>query len=132
MSNIARQRDTQFSVTEDKELTEKTLVIGNLARWNAQGRQTNPLEHVQFSDLGTLTQATLDELSPTVILSPLMGDNFDVLDVADRLTALGYSGRYRVISENLPNVQMIKSEVKAHAPDLDFDVLMMPPVANDG
>lgn len=67
-----------------------------------------------------------------MVLSPLVADGFDVIDIAIRLAELKYTGRYRAIAEDLPNGNMIRKEVRAHAPDLDFDLLMMSPIANDG
>ncbi|EBA10955.1 hypothetical protein [Roseobacter sp. CCS2] len=131
MDKATKRRGTQLRAQADADFDEKTLVIGNLARWNAEGRQTASSAHIQFSELRALTKTTLDDLSPSVILSPLMGDDFDVLDVAMRLVTFGYDGRYRAITENLPDAEMIRKEVRAHAPDLDFDILVMPPVAND-
>ncbi len=131
MKLSAQENNTQFSVNDEVEPRHKTLVIGNISRWNAEGRDLDVSEDVQFSDLGLLTRPVLDALSPTVVLSPLMGDDFDVIDVAEQLVSFGYAGRYRAITEDVPNAAMIRREVRAHAPGLDFDILVMPPAAND-
>ncbi|WP_168769065.1 hypothetical protein [Yoonia maricola] len=108
------------------------MIIGDLARWNAQGRTAVSYENFQFSDFGALTAPMFTEVSPIMVLSPLVADGFDVIDIAIRLAELKYTGRYRAIAEDLPNGNMIRKEVRAHAPDLDFDLLMMSPIANDG
>ncbi|KQB98536.1 hypothetical protein AL073_04095 [Loktanella sp. 1ANDIMAR09] len=103
------------------------LVIGNLARWSAEGRSVVPFENVQFVDPSRLTAELLDAVNPDLILSPLWGDAFDVIDVAQQLVGLGYQGRYRAISENMPDVAMILKEVRTQAEGLDFDLLSLPP-----
>lgn len=109
----------------------QTLVIGNLSRWKSEGRNTVALPEFQFAEFGALSSDMLESLSPDIVLSPLMGDDFDVLDVAQRLLDFGFEGRYRVIAECIPNIEMIRTEVNHHAPGLDFDLLIMPPASND-
>jgi hypothetical protein len=110
----------------------QTLVIGNLTRWKSEGRITVALSDFQFAEFGALTSDMLKSLAPEIVLSPLMGDDFDVLDVALKLLDLGFEGRYRVVAERVPNTQMILTEVRNHAPGLDFDLLLMPKASNDG
>ncbi|PXW70321.1 hypothetical protein C7964_102206 [Loktanella sp. PT4BL] len=109
------------------KLADRTLVIGNLARWSAEGRMVVPFEDVHFIDLCNLTEELLEAFDPDLILSPLFAGGFDVLDVAQRLVALGYQGRYRAISDNMPDVAMILKEVRTQAEGLDFDLLSLPP-----
>ncbi len=132
MEDLSRRHDAQAYVTPDAGTDDRIMVIGNIARWSAEGRATIPSGHVQFSELGELTSAMFDTAAPAIILSPLMGDDFDVMDVAERLSDLGFQGRYRVITQALPDVDMIRSEVRALAPDLDFDLLMIPPKDSAG
>lgn len=132
MSELARRREEQLRGAQDTRLTNRTLVVGNLARWNAEGKATVPFDEFQFTEFQTLTTAVLETLDPDIILSPLMGDDFDVLDVASHLAELGFKGRYRAITDDMPNVQMIREEVLTQAPGLDFDLLMMLPDRRDG
>lgn len=110
----------------------QTLVIGNLTRWKSEGRITVALSDFQFAEFGALTSDMLKSLAPEIVLSPLMGDDFDVLDVAQKLLDLGFEGRYRVVADRVPNTQMILTEVRNHAPGLDFDLMLMPKASNDG
>ena len=81
---------------------------------------------VSFVGISDLTARTLCETGASIILSPLVGDDFDVVDVAHTLKLLGFRGRYRAISEDLPDAELIREEIRAFAPDLDFDLLLMP------
>lgn len=103
-----------------------TVVIGDLHRWKTQGRITVDLQDFAFMDLVSLNAEVLDALKPEIILSPLFCHEFDVVDVATRLRELGFKGRYRAIWDAVPNAALISTEVRGHAPGLDFDFLMMP------
>ncbi|KQI72863.1 hypothetical protein AN191_05765 [Loktanella sp. 5RATIMAR09] len=109
-------------------MADRTFVVGNLAHWSAEGRSVVPFDNVQFIDLRCLTAELFDTFSPDLILSPLFGDGFDAIDVAQRLVALGYQGRYRAISENMPDIGMVIKEVRTQAEGLDFDLLALPPL----
>ncbi|MEJ8560519.1 hypothetical protein QTO30_04240 [Yoonia sp. GPGPB17] len=132
MDNIVRKSARHLGLSPSPTPPEATLIIGDLARWSAEGRKLMAADNFQFSDLKSLSAPFFADIAPTIVLSPLFGDDFDVIDVATRLDELGYRGQYRAITENLPDDDMIRKEVRAHAPELDFDLLMMQRVANDG
>jgi len=131
MSKLALNVETRQCAAAKEETTGRTLVIGNLSRWNAEGRVTVSFDQVRFVEIHDLTTGNLQCIAPDIILSPLMGDDFDVMEVALRLIELGYKGRYRAISLDFPNADMIRTEVRSHAPELDFDLLSVTKVAND-
>lgn len=60
-----------------------------------------------------------------LVLSPLVGDSFDCFDVAERLAAADFGGRYRAVVDSLPNPAVVRRDVAAHFPTLDFDVVML-------
>lgn len=126
MNNLARECGTHEYGIDGAETDGKVLIIGNIARWTAQGRAASPCSTFQFSEIEQLTATILDDAVPTMVLSPLVGDDFDLMDVVEQLSALDFSGQYRVISYALPNPEMIRKEVRAVAPNLDFDLLVIP------
>lgn len=109
--------------------SDRMLIIGDIARWSGAGRAILPFENFNFCTLAELSTDRIRDLAPEMIMSPLVGDNFDVLEVATLLRKLGYKGRYRVISDYLPQAQMIREEVAQVAPDLDFDLVVLGPEA---
>ena len=109
-----------------KRSANKTVVIGDLDRWKTEGRITLDLQEFEFIDLASLNEQTLASLQPDIILSPLFCYEFDVVDVATRLRDLGFKGRYRAIWQTVPNATIISTEVRRHAPGVDFDLLLMP------
>lgn len=112
-------------------IANNTLVIGDLNRWKAQGRVVPPLEGFQFVDIEELNADIVNEKEPDIILSPLVADDFDAVDVAMKLIELRYQGRYRAIAEDLPDADLIRKEVQTFAPQLDFDLLLMPRLAGE-
>lgn len=112
--------------------TPKTriLVVGELDKWRSQGRDVPVIEAMRFADFDDVTADLLDDFAPEIILSPMYASAFDAMDLAQRLHALDYRGRYRVTAPQLPDPDVICEEVAQLAPALDFDLLMfsMPPV----
>lgn len=129
MSKLARHRDLPAQASQK---VERTLVVGNLARWNAQGRATSAFGSFHYTEFADLDGKVLRDVDPNIILSPLMDNKFDVIEVVERLRDLGYGGRYRAITEMMPNAEMVRAEIRSYAPNLDFDLLVMPEIANDG
>ncbi|MEJ6402149.1 hypothetical protein [Yoonia sp. 2307UL14-13] len=107
-------------------MDSKAVVIGDMARWKAQGRDIPPLDGFQFIDIADLDAIFKDGSQPDIILSPLVADGFDAVDVAIKLIKLQFRGRYRVIANDMPDAALIRQEVRSFAPQLDFDLLLMP------
>jgi hypothetical protein len=106
--------------------TTVTLVIGEIARWQSHGKSTPRIPGFTFVEIDHLTYALLQQIQPQVILSPLVTDGFDAVDVAMKLQAFGYLGRYRVVTEDLPNMRMVICEIQSSAPRLDIDLFVLP------
>lgn len=78
---------------------------------------------LHFCEYDELGQQVLDDIRPAVVVSLLLGPEFDAVDVARRLHELGYNGSYRALTSGLPNGDIVKREVAAEAPGLDFQLL---------
>jgi len=75
----------------------------------------------------TITTDLLVSVAPEMILAPLLSVRFDILDLARLLKTLGYCGALRAYCAPLPNTKVIRSEIKAEFPDLDFTIFEVPP-----
>lgn len=113
------------------ETVGQMLIIGDLERWQAEGRVIPELDGFAFIDIADLTAENISGATSGIVLSPLVGDGFDAVDVATRLVALGFQGRYRVIAPSLPDAALIREELHRMAPDLDFDLLPIPAMDRD-
>jgi hypothetical protein len=63
--------------------------------------------------------------APELVLSPLLTPAFDALDLARMLTQCGYRGRYLALVDKLPSANLIRREVEAQSPGLNFDVIVL-------
>lgn len=125
-NNDALRAEAVFESTAyDPE--NRTLVVGDMARWNATRQIDRPSQHVRFISLELLTAEMVEGFAPDLVLSPLFAGAFDALDVARRLSEIGFTGRYRAITDSMPNIDMIRREVIEHSRGLDFDILALVP-----
>jgi hypothetical protein len=63
--------------------------------------------------------------APALILSLLVTPEFDALDLARMLSENGYRGRYLALVDALPNPNLIRREVAAQSPGVNFDVIIL-------
>lgn len=99
------------------------LIVGDVGRWRKAGRTLPALDGLTFAEMGDLTACMLHTIAPDVILSPAIGASFDAVEVARLLHSVAYLGRYRAISDGLPNLALIHREVRLVAPGLDFSIM---------
>lgn len=111
-------------IGEDRAVT---LVVGDVVRWTTEGRTMPYVEDLTYVDFDQLSEDTITTIRPDVVLSPLVTDGFDAYQVTRFLASVAYEGRYRAISQVLPNLQMIRNEIRAVGPAIDFDIVIMPP-----
>ena len=98
------------------------LVVGNLRSWQQTGRKIPVMVGFHFASFHEVTLTKLQQIEPDLILSAVMGDDYDVVELARKLAILGYGGRYRALTSGLPNPRIVLNEVSAAAPQIDFDL----------
>lgn len=81
------------------------------------------IARAEFDDLNTISFTGED--APVLVLSPLLTPVFDAIDIARYLSQLGYRGRYLALVDKLPSANLIRREVEAQSPDLNFDVVVL-------
>ena len=99
------------------------LAVGSMADWDTSALGIRPSERIVTAAFGDVTPELLQHLSPYLVVSPLLCGEFDCVDLARTLGALGYRGRYRAIGAGIPNPALVAREVRALVPWLDFDVV---------
>jgi hypothetical protein len=127
-------RDKKFAPTrsvgaEGGETTSRTVLAVALAPQALELLPRHVLEpqsyiaRVRYEDLDSVrftgSQAT------ALVLSPLLTPVFDAIDLARYLSQRGYRGRYLALVDRLPSANLIRREVEAQSPDLNFDVIIL-------
>ena len=103
------------------------LAVGDTAEWLRRRKPVPPGGRIILASFSDLSQSLLDRLRPKLVLSPLLARDFDCIDLAQMLFTLGFTGQYRVISNDLPDPRIVLAEIRALCPGLDFDVLQTLP-----
>lgn len=104
----------------------KILVVGDVSRWQVRGQLRDVPEGCEFVDIGQLDRAKIRQYDTALIMTPLMSDGFDAFDVAEKLMAVRFRGIYRVLTNAVPDADIIRADIGAAAPDIDFDLLVLP------
>lgn len=97
------------------------LVVGTVAEPSAHPR----IPGFHFRPYLAVDRRLLTELQPDVVLSALIAPDFDAIDLAKLLIAAGFTGRYRAVTEALPNRRVVIAEIRAAVPGIDFDLFVM-------
>lgn len=119
-----KHRLNDKSRDQAKDLTQNgILVIGEVSKWVADGRSLPQSSEVHCIEFYELTESILDLLKPSAVFSPLLCASFDCMDVAFVLQGTGYQGRYRAVSEGLPNPKLIQAEINQTYPNIDFYIV---------
>lgn len=103
------------------------LIVGNLGAWQKSGRDLPNVAGFHFACVDQLDAEFLADINPDVVLSALVSDLFDAIELSVKLVELGFTGRYRALTEKLPRPDAVIQEIRAGAPGLDFDLLMFGP-----
>lgn len=85
-----------------------------------------PGARIQSVELAQLNMVPLTGPdAPILVLSPLVTTQFDAIDLAKRLALSGYRGRYLALVDRLPDPKLIRREVAAQSPGINFDVIIL-------
>ena len=102
------------------------LAVGDVALWKVSGNELPNEADIAFIPFEDIDAQLIYTLNPSVVLSPLLSERFDCIDLANVLCEAGFTGRYRVITQPVPNPQMIRGEIRSHCPNLDFELVVVP------
>ena len=101
----------------------RILAVGDVTGWQRSGGDLPVSSHLALADFHEVSGGLLDDLRPDFVISPAICRQFDCLDLAQVLYSNGFDGLYRAQIGLLPAPAMIRREVLAHYPGLDFDFL---------
>lgn len=99
------------------------LAVGDQVTGQEDALKFPESNKIYYASFAEVTAERLNDLSPVLVVSPLMCHSFDCLDLATRLQELGFQGKYRVLAPNVTNPKMIRAEIAAQAPQVDVEIL---------
>lgn len=116
------QPNGQLGLSQTRHGSARIVAVGDPVQWKNAGNSfptNSEMRFVSFSDVGF---DLLRECDPEFILSPVVANDFDCIDLAVLLCRLGYKRPYRAVSDDLPSPEIIEREIRQLCPDLDFAV----------
>lgn len=102
------------------------LVVGNIAKWQAELWHIPTEPALRYASFEKLDSDLLAWVEPSIIVVPLITEQFDALDVLERLSELNYQGKFLAVSKPLPSVSMVQEEFIRRAPEIDAGVVIVP------
>ena len=75
-----------------------------------------------FADFADVTHELVDALDPQIVVSSVLGRNFDCLDLAEKLDGIGFRGRYCLIAHGIPEPELVLREVRSLFPALRVEL----------
>jgi hypothetical protein len=81
---------------------------------------------VVYSRSSTLGRALLKRLGPDLVLAPVLGREHDILEIAQRLHALGFQGVLYGINPPSLQAALVHADVSAQCPGLRFHLIDRP------
>ena len=113
---LARSRPQEFGYATT------VLAVGDSGSLVSAGSVTPPSSAVTFASFDEVTPAFVRNIGPEMVVSALLSRSFDCIDLAQRLAEIGFTGRYLVLSDGIPDPKIIRREILSLYPDMDVEV----------
>ncbi len=115
-TDVSRRRSGYPSI-------KRVLCVGTSVDLQSCTARTMPAATVTCAPFANLAEA-LSEDTPDMVVSHLVSGAFDCHDLAERLVQLEFTGKYRAISGDLPQPDLVRREICTSYPGLNFDLLL--------
>lgn len=102
-----------------------TLIVGDAAAWLSAGRSLPDDPSLHYVSFDEMSKRLIDSFDPDIILTPLLGQGFDALDLAVILEGYRFEGRFRALCPKLPNPDLVMREIQSLCPSVDFDLFVV-------
>lgn len=113
-------------VIASTDVRPNVLAVGDVEAWRESGNRLPSGAQMAFVEFSEISRELIDMMEPELVFSPLLARGFDCIDLAQALFMSGFKGQYRAMARVLPDPSMVRREIRAMCPGLDFDVQKMP------
>ena len=104
-----------------KKSNPVVLAVGDVFDWHESTRSIPMGAAVTFAEIAEITQDFLQEINPDIVLSCLVSQDFDFLDLAQALQAAKFKRCLRIIVPELPDPDIVLSEARNLCPNVNID-----------
>lgn len=101
-----------------------SVLAVDLVAGEIEALMTPPPRACVFVRFAKLTPDFLALAAPDIVVAPLFGPDFDILDLAGRLAEAAFAGRLYALTAPLPRPDAVRAEVLSHAPGIAFDLVV--------
>ena len=111
--------------TTDEKMLPVVMTIGDASHW-VEGANLVDAEHrIIYLNFTEVTPEIVMAVGPTMVMSPLLSNSFDCIDLACVLQEAGFRGKYRALTRSIPNPRLVRREIKEICPEIDFDLVFV-------
>ena len=101
---------------------ERIMVVGAIPTLDEHLRKSG-CESIVSVPYFNLTATTIAQMRPDLVLAPLLGPGFDIVDIGVRLEAMGYSARLSAVTVPLPDAVAVACEIRNQFRKLEFALI---------
>lgn len=122
MSRPALRDRCVFHEPETSQAQVVVLAVGDILSLENRPEPDLSEPTTAFADFSEVTGELVEALEPQVVVSSVLGRNFDCVDLAERLADIGFRGCYRVIGHGLPQPDLVLREIRSLFPSLRVEL----------
>ncbi|MCX7888188.1 MAG: hypothetical protein N2422_00470 [Rhodobacteraceae bacterium] len=104
---------------------DRVLVIEAI-RLIPQAVMTDPHLNIVLTPFRAVDPGFISRTAPQVVVAPLFGHGFDILDVCARLLRSNFRGRVIALSHPLPDPEGVLHEIRGDAGAIEIDLIEVP------
>lgn len=120
---ILAMREAQAPAPKlDNSAETVVLAVGDVFSLTTRIIADRAGEKTAFADFSEVTPELVDSLSPEIVVSSVVGRNFDCVDLAEKLSSIDFSGCYRLIAHGLPQPELVLREMRGLFPGLNIQL----------
>lgn len=108
------------------------ILVINCIRLLPAGILNAPDRTVIHSSYAAVDRSLIDRARPEVVVAPLFGEEFDVIDLIQRLEGVGFAGSVVALAARMPNIASVEREIQSTSKTIRVRILAVPDAPEAG